>query len=124
MPDISSRNDIEKLMSLFYDKLLNDDAIGYIFTDVAKINLEKHLPHIVDFWEQNILQTGNYSNNVLKIHQDLNSKIALNTSHFKTWLSHFNDTIDANFTGKNAETMKTRALSIATVMQIKLINRN
>jgi hemoglobin len=120
MPDITSRNDIEKIMSAFYDKLLKDDAINYIFTDIARIDLEKHLPHIVDFWEQNILNTGNYKNNVLKIHLDLNEKIRLNATHFTTWLAHFNQTVDDYFSGEKAETMKTRALSIATVMQIKL----
>jgi hemoglobin len=123
MPDIASKTDIEKIMSHFYDKLLSDPAIGYIFTDVAKIDLEKHLPHIVAFWQQNILHTGTYGKNVLKIHIDLNDKVTLNATHFKTWLGHFNDTIDAHFTGENAELMKTRALSIATVMQIKLQNR-
>jgi len=123
MNDISTRQDLEMLMAAFYDKLLADDAIGYIFTDVAKIDLENHLPHIVDFWEQNILHTGNYRNNVLKIHLNLNDKVRLNATHFTTWLTHFNATIDQHFAGENAETMKTRALSVATVMQIKMQQR-
>ena len=123
MPDITSRNDIEKIMAAFYDKLLKDNTINYIFTDVAQIDLEKHLPHIVAFWEQNILNSGNYSNNVLKIHFDLDDKTRLDATHFKTWLAHFNETVDALFSGEKAEMMKTRALSIATVMQIKLQNR-
>lgn len=110
-------------MSAFYFKLLNDNAINYIFTDVAQIDLAKHLPHIVSFWEQNLLHTGNYSNNVLKIHFDLDDKIKLNATHFTVWLNHFNTTVDELFSGEKAETIKTRALSIATVMQIKLQSR-
>ena len=124
MPDITGRNDIEKIMAAFYDKLLKDSAISYIFIEVAKIDLEKHLPHIVDFWEQNLLNTGNYSNNVLKIHFDLNDKIPLTAAHFTIWLNYFYETIDSLFSGEKAEMMKTRALSIATVMQIKLQSRN
>lgn len=122
MTDIQTRQDIEILMSQFYQELLRDDAVNFIFTDVAKIDLAEHLPHIVSFWEQNILNSGNYKNNVLKIHLDLNDKIQLTENHFKTWLLHFENTIDGHFKGENAEKMKTRALSIATVMKIKMQN--
>lgn len=39
--------------------------------------------------------------------------------HYETWLKHFNTTVDSLFQGKNAEQMKTNALSMATVMQFK-----
>jgi len=120
MKDIATRQDLELLMAAFYERLLRDDTINYIFTDVAKINLMKHLPHIVDFWEQNILSSGSYGNNVMKIHLDLNAKMTFTQDHFQTWLSHLSATIDALFSGDNAEKMKTRALSIATVMNIKM----
>lgn len=120
MKDIQTRADLEALLSLFYERLLKDSRINYIFTDVARIDLPSHLPKIVDFWEQNILGTGSYQNNVLKIHQDLNAAMPLNREHFSIWLSHLNDTTDEMFTGVHAEMLKTRALSIATVMQIKL----
>ena len=47
--DIASREDIELLMNTFYSRLLSDERINYIFTDVAKIDIEKHLPVIVGF---------------------------------------------------------------------------
>ena len=123
MKDIETRKDLELLMAAFYEKLLHDDAINYIFTDVAKINLPEHLPHLVDFWEQNILNSGSYGKNVMKIHLDLNDKIPFTPEHFQTWLSHLNKAIDASFSGENSEKMKTRALSIATIMQIKMQNQ-
>jgi hypothetical protein len=57
MNDIKSRADLELLMDSFYHKLLNDDSIDYIFTDVAQIDIDSHLPVIVDFWEQTELIT-------------------------------------------------------------------
>jgi hemoglobin len=122
MKDISTREDLDLLMLAFYEKLLQDDTINYIFTEVAKINLEEHLPHIVSFWEQNILNSGNYRKNVLRIHLDLNERTPFTDTHFHTWLSHLEHTIDGYFAGENAEKMKTRALSIATVMRIKMQN--
>lgn len=120
MTDIQNRRDLELLMDHFYAKLLADDSISYIFTDVAQIDLPGHLPHIVDFWELSILHTGNYKKNVMQVHIDIHRKEALTPAHFKTWLGHFNDSVDAHFAGRNAELIKTRALSIATVMQIKM----
>lgn len=121
MNDIQTRTDIEQLMRQFYSRLLQDSSINYMFTDVAKINLEEHLPQITDFWEQNILQTGNYKKNVMRIHLDLNQKEPLTPVHFETWLSHFYTTVDNLFAGPNAEIIKTRALSIATTMKIKAL---
>lgn len=120
MQDIETREDLEILLSKFYSKLLSDNTISYIFTDVAKINLESHLPKIIDFWNLSLFGKGDYSNNVMKIHLDLNNEEKLDEKHFKTWLNHFYDTVDENFSGKNSEIIKTKALSIATFMQIKM----
>ena len=120
MRDIQTREDLHLLMSEFYMKLLADSKISFIFTEVAKIDLDPHLLDLVDFWEQILFDTGSYKKNVLHIHMDLNQKIKLSEEHFAIWLNYFNTTIDENFEGQTAENMKTRALSIATVMKIKL----
>ena len=122
MKDIETRADIELFMREFYNKLLTDPTISYMFTDVAQINLEEHLPHLTDFWEQTLFYKGSYRKNVLQIHQELNDKEAITDLHFETWLSHFNNTADHLFCGNNTEKIKTRALSIASVMKIKIYN--
>jgi hemoglobin len=122
MKDIESRADIELLMHEFYSRLLADPAISYIFTDVAKIDLEAHLPHLADFWELSLFHKGNYRKNVMQIHLDLNVNEKLTNEHFDTWLTHFEATVNTLFTGTVAEIAKTRALSIATIMKIKIGN--
>jgi hemoglobin len=120
MKDIENRADLEKLLWEFYSRLLKDPAINYIFTDVAKINLEEHMPSLTDFWEQSLLYKGCYRKNVMQVHLDLNSKERLTDEHFTIWLNHFNTTVDNLFNGATAERAKSRAESIATVMKIKL----
>ena len=119
MTDINNRIDIDIILRSFYQKLLLDKRIAYIFTDVAKIDLEKHLPIIGDFWEMVLFHTGNYQKNVLRIHQDLNQQSPLTKEHFQIWLYNFNLTIDELYQGDNATIAKQRAQSVATVMQIK-----
>lgn len=120
MKDITSRKDIDFLMRTFYSKALLDSNIGVFFTDIAQINLDDHLPHIASFWEQQLFFTGGYKKNVLQIHQTLNTQKHLEQVHFETWLSLFNQTVDAHFLGEKANLIKTRALSIATVIQLKI----
>lgn len=122
MTDIQTRADIELLMQEFYNRLLADPSISYIFTDVAKIDLPAHLPHLADFWEMTLFHTGGYRKNVMQLHMDLNEKENLTNTHFDTWLSHFNAAVDSLFAGNMADVAKTRALSIATIMKIKIVN--
>lgn len=121
MADISDRSDIELLMDTFYKKALLDDTIGFLFTDIAKLNLEKHLPIICNFWESALFQKPVYKGNVLAVHENLNELHTLNEDHFNVWLKRFNETVDELFEGNNADQIKIRALSIATVMRSKIL---
>ncbi len=120
MKDIETQEDLYYLVDNFYKRLLSDASISYIFTDVVKIKLEEHLPILVTFWSQAIFDTGGYFNNLTKIHLDINEKEKLTPELFTIWLNHFNDSVNDNFAGTNAEKIKNQALSLATVMQIKI----
>jgi hemoglobin len=119
--DITNREDIEKLIRLFYDKLLADDSLSYIFTDVAKIDLEPHIGLISDFWENLIFGSDTYRRNAMQPHLDLNKQTPLKKEHFDGWLNHFNNSVDSLFEGKKAHFAKNRAQSIAMVMQVKIL---
>ncbi len=120
MHDIQNQDDLHLLVENFYKKLLSDKSISYIFTDVVKIHLKEHLPILVTFWSQAILGTGGYSKNLTQIHLDVNAKEYLSPELFKIWLGHFFSSVDENFSGEHSEKIKTQALNIATVMQIKI----
>ena len=122
--DITIREDIELLMNNFYERLLSDEAISYIFTDVAKLDIKTHIPVIADFWESVLLNKSVYHNNTMKIHLDLNDKTPLLKEHFEVWLKHFTATVDELFEGNIALVAKQRATSVATVMQIKVAQKN
>jgi hemoglobin len=55
---------------------------------------------------------------------DIDKKEHLTPELFKIWLNHFNNSVDENFMGEKAEQIKTQALSIATIMQIKIMQKN
>ncbi len=119
--DIKTRDDIHLVISQFYTKILNDEIIKHFFEELIQHQkLEHHLEVIVDFWEDIILNTVKYGRNTMKPHLNLNKQKPFSAQHFDTWIGHFNTTIDSNFKGEKAELAKTRALSIATVMKIKM----
>ena len=116
MPDIETRADIDKLMQRFYRTAIDDEQIGFIFTDVAKLDLEKHLPIIGDFWESVVLGRNVYlqhGRNPLEIHFRLNELIPLTSRHFARWLELFRTAVDDDFSGERADFTKARAEAIA-----------
>jgi len=119
--DISNREDLLSLITLFYEKLLADNSISYIFTDVAKIDLPHHLPVLVDFWDSVLFQSDTYHKNAMQPHMALHRQSPLQKHHFETWLRYFKESVDELFEGETAFLAKERATSIATVMQIKTI---
>ena len=117
--DIENRRDIDRLMQEFYAKAIADETIGYVFTDVAKLDLAHHLPIIGDFWESLLFQSGNYARhgrNPLQVHAELNEKTPLEKRHFQRWLEIFTSTVDENFAGERTDYLKVRAGMIANRM--------
>lgn len=118
--DIKNRADIDDLMRRFYAKAMTDERIGYLFTDVAKLDLAHHLPIIGDFWETLLVGTGSYQKhgrNPLQVHADLHRKSPLHFEHFQRWLEIFKECVDKSFAGERADFLKLRAGMIANRMQ-------
>lgn len=120
--DIRNRNDIEKLVTAFYEKVRIDPVIGYIFNDIAKVNWEKHLPVMFNFWENALFFTGSYHGNPLELHKHLHRVMPLEKKHFDRWNALFTETVDAHFEGPKANLAKERAISISTVMRINILS--
>lgn len=120
--DIQSISDIPLLINTFYDKVKKDEVIGFIFNDIAKVNWEKHLPIMYDFWESVIFLNGKYDGNPMPVHIRLNEKIPLTQEHFLRWLQLFNQTVDELFSGSRADTAKEKAAGIAAIMENKILS--
>ena len=111
--DIGNRSDIGKLVSVFYRALLNDSLLAPSF---AGMDIEKHLPVIVNFWAAILLDEGGYTGNAFEKHL----RLELSEKHFEKWLGHFDATVDELFVGEKAELAKQRAHSLGFIFQHKL----
>ncbi len=103
--DIANRTDITKIVDQFYNKIKEDKLLGTIFTDVAHVNWEKHLPKMYDFWEFILLKTGEYNGRPFPPHLALNHVVPLKGMHFERWLSLFHQTINDLFEGKKQKNL-------------------
>jgi hemoglobin len=121
--DISNRNDIAMLVNAFYEKV-KVSSIGHFFNDVVKVDWEKHLPKMYDFWEGIVFGSSDYSGNPINTHKQVHAMHAFSKADFEVWLRLFHQTVDEMYKGEKAELIKQRATSIATVMQLKVIHNN
>jgi hemoglobin len=121
--DISNRNDINHLVDHFYDQVKNDAVLGPLFQDIFKINWEKHLPIMYDFWDNVLFYSGNYNGNPMQVHKHLHHMHTLSSDDFKRWIDLFTKSVDQLFEGEQADDIKLRANNIAVVMQVKLFQK-
>jgi hemoglobin len=118
--DIEDRADCERLVRTFYGRALTDPVIGFIFVDVARLDLEEHVPRITSFWETILLGAQSYGGGAFRPHAVLNMKVRLRAGHFERWLWLWRTTVDELFVGERAELAKTHADRVARAFHARL----
>ena len=119
-PDLDCRENIERFVDLFYQRMLADPQLAPIFVDVAEIDLAVHLPHIKDYWCKLLLVESAYQRHTMNIHRQLHGKRPLRAEDFQRWLAFFAATLEDNFQGERADRAGQVAASIAANMQASL----
>jgi hemoglobin len=120
LPDISTREDCERLVRTFYGRALTDPVIGFIFVDVAHLDLEAHVPKIASFWETILLGAQSYAGGAFRPHAEINAQVPLRAGHFERWLWLWRTTVDELFAGARAELAKTHAERVARAFHARL----
>ena len=111
--DINNSADVQLLVKTFYSDLLLHEEIKPLF---AHVDFEKHMPHMISFWEFVLLDKEGYTTNVFDKHVNL----PLKEEHFTIWLDTFEKTIHDLFIGEKAEMAIQRAQTIAYSFQHKM----
>lgn len=122
--DIETRDDVERLVRAFYEHAMTDPMIGYLFTDVAKLDLEAHVPEITSFWATILLGEQSYRGGAFRPHAELNMKTPLRAGHFERWLVIWTSTVDALFAGERAAYAKRHATRVARAFYSRIETMN
>ena len=118
--DIETREDCERLVRAFYGRALEDPIIGFIFTDVARLDLEAHVPRITSFWATVLLGEGSFSGGAFRPHAELHARVELREGHFDRWLRLWFGTVDELFAGPRANQAKIHALRVGQAFHSRL----
>ena len=120
MEDLINRHDVEELVAGFYREALADSLLGPIFTDVARIDLARHLPIMADFWETVLFGTGTYRRNALQVHMVLHARSPLDGVHFARWLDLWEAAVRERFAGEKADLAVVQAHRMAGSIERRL----
>jgi hemoglobin len=113
--DISTRQDIEKMVESFYSKVRDNELLGPIFDRVIGNNWSVHLNKMYDFWETILLNKKTYWGRPFPPHL----KLEVTKIHFDTWQQLFQENIDELFEGDRAAEAKKRAVLMAALFHSK-----
>lgn len=114
--DILDKQDVKDLVNAFYVKVRNDEILGPVFDDFAKVDWETHLPKMYDFWNSLLFGSMVYKGQPFPKHATL----PIQDIHFDRWVKLFTATVEERFTGGKAEEAKQRAISIAAIFKFKM----
>jgi hemoglobin len=118
--DIVTRADCEALVRAFYGRAMTDPIIGWIFTDVAKLDLEAHVPVLTAFWETLLLGAQTDDRGAFHPHAALHARVGLRAGHFERWLSLWYQTVDELFAGPRAQAAQAHAFRLANAFRMRL----
>lgn len=119
--DIETRTDIELLVSLFYERIIADRQIGYLFQRIVEAKGESHLQTMCDFFENIILFTGKYEGHPMNLHQLCHAPTLLTAADFHHCNELFICSVDALFFGDNASMAKQRTINISEIIKNEIL---
>jgi hemoglobin len=114
--DLTGRADIERLVNAFYDRVRQDDLLGFIFNDIAKTDWSTHLPKCTRSGRRSCFGAAATLEIRLAAHSRLAPLTMMGRDQFDRWLTLFKATVDALFSGENAEHIKRCAEDMANVI--------
>lgn len=118
--DIETREDIVRLVDRFYGEAMTDPLIGYLFTDIAHLDLDKHRPVITSFWEKLLLGTGDYGGGAFAVHARIHMRSPLQWGHFDRWVRLWTDAVGELFAGPVADAAVAHGTRIAAAFERRL----
>jgi hemoglobin len=116
LPDITGRDDIDRLVREFYRAAAMDDLLGSVF-EAARVDWNAHIATLIDFWSWQLLGEPGYDGQPLRAHEPVNARTPLSHTHYERWVELFCETVDVAFAGPRAAVAKGRGRKMAAAME-------
>jgi|SRR5690606_12937938 len=114
--DISSLEDVKRLVDAFYDRVRRDDKLGEIFNHAIQDRWPTHLSKMYAFWQTVLLGEHTYHGSPFVPH----AQLPVDATHFDRWMALFNGTADELFAEPNTERAKWQGERMASMFLAKI----
>jgi hemoglobin len=119
--DLDTPDEIEEMVRRFYADVAQDDLLGPMFNDIARVDWAEHLPKLTAFWCRALLDQPGYTGNPFRAHALVHGRRSFTAAHFERWLELFHETIELGWTGPRAERAGELADNVARVHSHQLV---
>lgn len=123
LPDLEDPSDVSDLVRRFYADVSQDDLLGPLFNDVARVDWSEHLPKLTAFWCRALFGIEGYVGNPFRAHLEVHAQSPFTLAHFHRWLDLFEETIELGWSGPNADKMRALANNVARVHSGQLVGQ-
>ena len=113
LPALDAPEQIAELVRRFYREVAQDELLGPVFHDAARVDWAEHLPELTAFWCRALLGTPGYAGNPLAAHRRVDRLAPFTPELFERWLELFEDAVDEGWSGPHAERAKRFARTVA-----------
>ena len=120
MQDLDAPDAIDALVERFYARVLRDPLLAPLFTEVAGIDLDSHLPRTKASGRKTLLADPTYHRHMMARHRAVDARRPFEARHYARWLSLFETALDEGARGPAAERARRLARRIAGNMRRNL----
>ena len=113
--DLDTPEEIAEMVRRFYADVAQDDVLGPMFNEVAKVDWSVHIPKLAAFWTRALLGIPGYEGNPFRAHLDVHEQRDFTRAHFERWLDLFYETLDLGWEGPVVEQAKSMGSRVALV---------
>ena len=119
--DLDAPDEIAEMVRRFYSDVAQDDLLGPMFNDVARVDWSEHLPKLTAFWCRALLGRAGYQGNPFRAHALVHAKRSFTPAHFERWLMLFDETLALGWIGPNTDRARQLASTVAGVHSHQLL---
>lgn len=119
--DLDTPTEIAEMVRRFYADVAQDDLLGPMFNEVARVDWSEHLPKLTAFWCRALLSMPGYEGNPYRQHQLVHARRPMTRAHFERWLDLFHETLDLGWSGPKVEQAKDLARKVALVHSKQIV---
>ena len=113
--DLEDPVEVAEMVRRFYADVAQDDVLGPMFNEVARVDWSEHLPKLAAFWCRALFAMPGYEGNPYRAHQLVHARRPFTPAHFQRWLELFHETLDGGWAGPRVEQAKELARKVAAV---------